>query len=86
MVYSVSFKKSAIKGLRRMPRRISGRMLDELEQIAADPTTYSGDWKKLIGSRYWRLRIGGYRAVCDLRDDELVLLVIKAGPRGDIYK
>lgn len=61
-------------------------MFDELEQIAADPPNYSGNWKKLAGSRYWRLRIGRYRAICDIRGDELVLLVINAGPRGDIYK
>ncbi|MBL37360.1 MAG: plasmid stabilization protein [Xanthomonadales bacterium] len=85
-MYSVAFKKTAIKGLRRMPRQISGRMLDELEQIAADPPNYSGDWKKMTGSGYWRLRIGRYRAICDIRGDELVLLVINAGPRGDIYK
>lgn len=69
-----------------MPRQISGRMLDELEPIAADPPNHSGDWNKLAGSRYWRLRIGRYRAICDVRGDELVLLVINAGPGGDIYK
>jgi mRNA interferase RelE/StbE len=61
-------------------------MITELERIAADPTNYPGDWRKLTGSAYWRLRVGRYRAICNLRDDELVLLVIKAGPRGDIYK
>jgi len=61
-------------------------MLDELELIAGDPSSYSGDWKKLTGSRYWRLRIGRYRTICDIRDDELVLLVVNTGPRGDIYK
>jgi len=85
-VYSLSFKKSAIKGLRKMPRKISRRLLDELDQIAMDPTKYSGDWKRLSGSSYWRLRIGRYRAICDLRDNELVLLVVNTGPRGDVYK
>jgi mRNA interferase RelE/StbE len=85
-VYSVQFKKSAVKALRKMPRKIARRMLSEIEEIAADPTSYSGDWKRLTGSRFWRLRVGQYRAICDMRDDELVLLVIEAGPRGDIYK
>ncbi len=69
-----------------MPRKIAGRMVSELERIAVSPMNYSGDWKKLTGSAYWRLRVGRYRAICDLRDDELVLLVINAGPRGDVYK
>lgn len=85
-VHSIQFKKSAIKALRKMPRKIAGRMLSEIEEIAADPTNYSGDWKRLTGSKYWRLRVGQYRAICDWRDDALVLLVVHAGPRGDIYK
>jgi mRNA interferase RelE/StbE len=85
-VYSVQFKKSAIKALRKLPRKFARRLLFEIEEIAADPMNYSGDWKRLTGSRYWRLRVGRYRAICDLRDDEMVLLVIQAGPRGDIYK
>ncbi|MEX2497762.1 MAG: type II toxin-antitoxin system RelE/ParE family toxin [Wenzhouxiangellaceae bacterium] len=85
-MYQVLFQKSAIKGLRRMPRKIAGRIVSELERIAASPMNYSEDWKKLKGSNYWRLRVGRYRAICDIRDDELVLLVIHAGPRGDVYK
>lgn len=85
-MYALSLKKSALKALRSMPRKVAGRMLEELERIAEDPPNYSGDWKKLMGSEYWRLRIGSYRAICDLRDDELVLLVVKVGPRGDVYK
>ena len=69
-----------------MPRQIAGRIFSELERIAGSPVNYSEDWKKLSGSTYWRLRVGWYRAICDLRDDELVLLVIHTGPRGDVYK
>lgn len=85
-MYQILFKKSAIKGLRRMPRKIAGRIISELERIASSPLNYSGDWKKLSGSSYWRLRVGRYRAICDLHDDELVLLVIHIGPGGDVYK
>lgn len=85
-MYGISFRKSAIKALRRIPRKAADRMLEELQQVAENPTNYTGDWKKLIGSEYWRLRIGGYRAICELRDAELVLLVIKVGSRGDAYK
>jgi len=43
-------------------------------------------WKRLQGSEFWRLRVGDWRAICDLREGELVLLVLKIGPRGDVYK
>lgn len=69
-----------------MPPKVAGRLVKELEHIAVDPSQYAGDWKRLSSTSYWRLRVGDYRAICDLRDDALILLVINVGPRGDIYK
>lgn len=85
-MFALRFAKSAEKSLARMPRVIAQRMLDELKAIAAEPAAYRGDWKPLQGSHFWRLRVGDWRAICDLRDGELVLLVVKVAPRGDAYK
>lgn len=83
---SLRFKKSAVKALNLLPTRQATKFLAELKAIAADPNSYRGDFKPLKGTAYWRLRLGGYRAICILQNDELVLLVLKIGPRGDIYK
>ncbi|MEW6647610.1 MAG: type II toxin-antitoxin system RelE/ParE family toxin [Pseudomonadota bacterium] len=80
------YKKAAVKELAKMPAPVRRKMQEELATIAANPHGYSGDWKPLTGSPYWRLRVGGYRAICHIQDEALVLLVLKAGPRGDIYK
>ena len=34
----------------------------------------------------FRVRIGDYRVIYEINDDELVLIVIKIGARGDVYK
>ena len=78
--------KPALKALVRMPVGIARRMRRELERVATDPAAYRGDWKPLQGSNFWRLRVGDWRAICDVRDVELVLLVLKIAPRGDAYK
>lgn len=83
---TLRFAKSAGKAIARMPRGIARRMLRELKAIAADPAAYRGDWKPLAGSPFWRLRVGDWRAICEKRDDELVLLVVKVASRGDAYK
>lgn len=80
------YKKSALKELAKMPAAIRRKIQAELSMIAANPPGYTGDWKPLSGSPYWRLRVGGYRAICHIQDEALVLLVLKAGPRGDVYK
>lgn len=33
----------------------------------------------------WRLRVGDYRVILDVRRDELVIIAIKAGHRSVIY-
>ncbi len=82
----VIFKKSALKALRKMPAGVRERMLQALDEIAEDPSAGHGDWKRLKGSPYWRLRVGSWRAICALGQDEIVLLVLKVGVRGDVYK
>jgi mRNA interferase RelE/StbE len=83
---TLHFSKPALKVLVKMPPGIARRMRDELGNVAADPSAYRGDWKPLHGSAFWRLRVGDWRAVCDVRDGELVLLVLKIATRGDVYK
>lgn len=34
----------------------------------------------------WRFRIGDYRAICDIQEGKLVVLVLKIGHRGDVYR
>ena len=86
-MFTIRFSKSAIKALRNLPRGIADRMLTELRGIAKNPSLYRGDWKPLQGADdLWRLRVGGWRAICEVRNDELVLLVIKVAARGDAYK
>ncbi len=44
--------------------------------------------KSLVGNHkgQWRYRIGDYRLICQIRDEELVILAINVGHRRDIYK
>ncbi|HET8800097.1 MAG TPA: type II toxin-antitoxin system RelE/ParE family toxin [Marinobacter sp.] len=85
-MYSLKYKKSALKALKKIPKPIAERLMSELETIALDPDNYHGDWKPMKGKPYWRLRQGGYRAICGFDKGELVLLVLKVGARGDVYK
>ena len=83
---SLQYNKPALKTLRRMPANTARRLRDELALVAADPTAYEGDWKPLRGSLFWRLRVGDWRAICEIKEQQLLLLVLKIGSRGDVYK
>lgn len=69
-----------------MPRGIAAKIQAEMLNIAVDPATYQGDWKRLEGSDFWRLRVGGWRTICAVQNGELLILVLKIAPRGDAYK
>lgn len=85
-MHKLAYKKSAIKALRKMPKAQAQKLQAELAAIAADPYAYQGDWKPMKGAPFWRLRQGSYRAICSIDDGELVVLVLKVGARGDVYK
>jgi mRNA interferase RelE/StbE len=59
-----------------MEQRVAG--LDDPRQLG-EPL--KGQWASL-----WRYRVGDYRVVCELRDQELVILVVRLGHRKDVYR
>lgn len=44
--------------------------------------------KGLVGDKagIWRYRVGDYRVLCDIKDDELVVLALEVGHRRDVYR
>jgi mRNA interferase RelE/StbE len=44
------------------------------------------DITALQGCDFYRLRIGQYRLIYEIKDDELLIFVMTMGNRGDVYK
>jgi len=42
--------------------------------------------KKLSGREGWRIRIGDYRVLYEIREEVLVILVVDVGHRREIYR
>ena len=85
-MYQVIYKKAALKGMRKMPAKIVAKMMASFRSLAEDPERHDLDVKKLSGREGYRLRIGQWRAIYHREDDKLILIVVDAGSRGDIYK
>ena len=85
-MFTVRYSKQSLKTLIKMPAGIAKKIQASLLEIAKNPSIYRGDWKPLEGSEFWRLRVGGWRVICDVQNGELVVLVLKIAPRGDVYK
>ena len=88
MAWTLRFTETALKQLKKLDKQTSDLITRVLEQkIArtADPHLFG---KALTGELrgYWRYRIGDYRIICELKDQELIILVLAIGHRREIYK
>lgn len=85
-MYSVTFAKQAVRTLRRMPRNIANLIREKIDTIALDPYAPHNNVTKLVGRPGYRLRVGDWRVIYELQDEQVVMLVIKIGPRGEVYE
>ncbi len=59
---------------------------EKLEQIAQDPYASQANVTKLQNRPGYRLRVGDWRVIYEIRDDELIILVLRIAPRGEVYR
>ena len=85
-MYKIVFTKQVYKSLRRIPRDVVDRMRKNLDQIAKDPYAHFANVTKLQNRAGFRLRVGDWRVIYDVQEDALIILVLKVGSRGDIYR
>lgn len=87
-MYKVSTTKRFDKEFKKLDhytqKIIKGWIMKNL-QNCKDPRAHG---KGLTANRsgQWRYRIGDYRLLCDIQDDELVILALSIGHRRDVYK
>jgi mRNA interferase RelE/StbE len=85
-MYKILFARSADKALRRMSRGIALRIRERLDRIAADPYTQHPNVTRLQGRPGYRLRVGDWRVIYEIQREELVILVLRIGSRGEVYR
>lgn len=87
MSYKLHFSKDVQRSLRKMDKHQSALIVrwlylhvDGIE----DPRSIG---KGLTANRsgQWRYRVGNYRVICDIKDDELIVETINVGHRRNIY-
>jgi len=82
--YRLVFKKSVAKDLRPVPEKALKRLLVRIESLSHNPRPPGVE--KLSGQERYRTRQGVYRIVYEIRDGELVVIVVRVGHRKAIYR
>ncbi|MGV3550014.1 type II toxin-antitoxin system RelE family toxin [Rhizobium sp.] len=84
MSKKIAYSKQAIKTLSKIPANESTRIRSKLRQYADDPVSQANNVKKLQGRDAYRLRVGDWRVIFD--ENDVIIEVIKIGPRGSVYE
>jgi mRNA interferase RelE/StbE len=85
LIYKLLFDDKVTKDLKKIDKAWQKKILKKIKTTLID-NPKSG--KKLIGnlSLYYRIRVGDYRVIYEVKDDEIIVLVVKIKHRKDIYK
>jgi len=79
--------KKALKFIKFCSRSERNLIKLKLALLIEDPYSSHLDIKKLKGQEsLFRLRIGKYRFIYQVKNMELLILILKVGTRGDVYK
>lgn len=87
MVYKVLFSERAKKQLKKLDKHIAALIIGWLEKNVDGSENPRIHGKGLVENRSgeWRYRVGNYRIICEIQDDEVIVLVLEIGHRRDIY-
>ena len=85
MAYAIEFAPSAEREFRKLARAIQARLRPHIDALAREPRPPSA--KKLKGrDQFWRVRVGDYRIVYEIRDRVLLVLVVRIAHRREAYR
>ena len=84
-MWQLEYTDRALVALQRMPADRARLISRKLEQLAIDPRRPNNNVKALKGRPGYRLRVGDWRVIYELRHGKLIVLVLDIGPRGGIY-
>jgi mRNA interferase RelE/StbE len=84
MTYSITLAPSAARQLRKFDPDARRRIQAALELLAVEPRPPAAI-RLVGGSGEWRVRTGDYRIVYEIKDGQLLILVLRIGHRREIY-
>ena len=88
MKYKIKFSEKALKQLKKLDKHVSSLIIGWLEKNIEGSENPRIHGKGLVENKsgQWRYRIGDYRVICEILDNEVVVLVLEVGHRREIYK
>ena len=80
--YKVKYTERAIKNLRKLDKQTRNFIMAWIDKNLVNtenPRTYGKKGLVQNKSGQWRYRVGDYRIICEIKDDEIVILILEIG-------
>lgn len=88
MTYKVVYTSKAIKNLKKIDQAQQRFIISWIEKNLVNTENPKALGKNLKGNlkEYWRYRVGNYRILADIDNDEIKVIIFNIGHRKDIYE
>ena len=83
MTFGVLFEKDALRDLKKLDRQVAVRIVKKIQEVAKRGYGF----EPLSDFEYgWKIRIGDYRALCDIDFSKEIIKVHVVAPRLEVYR
>jgi mRNA interferase RelE/StbE len=89
LVWRIEFDASARKEIERLDRPVARRLVRFLKDrlaVADDPRSLGQALKGERFGEFWKYRVGDYRVIARIEDQQVLILVIRVGHRSAVYR
>jgi len=86
-VFKIEFLEEAVKEFKRLDKPTQKLIKQKLELLAKDPNKLKNNIKPLKGKykNKYRLRVGNYRVIYQIKEDVLIILIVRIRHRKEAY-
>lgn len=88
MAWTIEFDQRALREIKKLDKPVRRRIVNYLKERIApaeDPRQYGKALTNELKG-LWRYRVGHYRIICQIEDEEVTVLILRAGHRRHIYE
>lgn len=89
MVWRIEITETAARQLSKLDKPVAQRINSFLRERVAkleDPRSIGEALKGSALGAFWKYRVGDWRLICEIRDTQILIIVLGLGNRREIYR